>query len=60
MQADAQQNRDKLMVRVPDGMRTAIKVAAARNRRSVNSEVVFHLDRIFGEAAKAEAAAQNE
>ena len=53
-------DNDKLMLRLPPGMRTAIKIAAARNRRSANSEVIFHLERIFGDAARAEAPSQNK
>ncbi|MEP9376192.1 Arc family DNA-binding protein [Aquabacter sp. CN5-332] len=36
---------DKIMLRVPDGMRERIKAAAADSRRSMNSEIVFHLER---------------
>lgn len=36
---------DQYVVRLPDGMRDRIKAAAEQNRRSMNSEIVFHLHR---------------
>jgi plasmid stability protein len=49
-----------LYLRLPHGLRDQIRHAAAKNHRSMNAEVAFHLDRIFGEAARTEATAQNE
>lgn len=34
-------------VRLPDGLRERIKAAAAACRRSLNSEIIFHLERAF-------------
>jgi hypothetical protein len=51
---------DAYMLRMPDGMREVIKIAATRNRRSMNAEILFHLESIFREAAQPEAAAQKE
>lgn len=39
---------EKIVVRLPDGLRGRIKQAAARNGRSANSELVFHLSRAYG------------
>lgn len=47
---------DQFVLRLPDGYREAIKIAAARNRRSMNAEILVHLEAVFGEAAEAEAA----
>lgn len=44
---------DAYMLRLPDGMRGVIKEAAKANRRSMNAEIVFHLERIFGSAEAA-------
>lgn len=41
---------DKLMLRMPDGMRPQLKAMAALNRRSLNSEVIFHLERVLRNA----------
>jgi len=38
---------DKIIVRLPDGMRDRLKQAADANNRSVNSEVVSRLDASF-------------
>ncbi|WP_313353007.1 Arc family DNA-binding protein [Paracoccus sp. (in: a-proteobacteria)] len=41
------QNRqldDKFMMRMPDGWRDAIKVEAARNRRSMNAEILSAIE----------------
>jgi hypothetical protein len=38
---------DKFILRLPDGMRDRIKAAATVNRRSMNSEIVLHLERVF-------------
>ena len=40
--------KDGMNLRLPDGMRNRIKAEAANNRRSMNSEIVFHLERIYG------------
>ncbi|EYD71600.1 hypothetical protein Rumeso_05001 [Rubellimicrobium mesophilum DSM 19309] len=48
---------DKFVIRLPDGLRQAIKEAAACNRRTMNAEIVFHLERIFREAPQHDAAA---
>ena len=34
---------DSFNVRLPEGMREEIRQSAARNERSMNSEIVFHL-----------------
>lgn len=39
--------QDKFMFRLPDGMRERIKAAAKANRRSMNAELIFQLERIF-------------
>ena len=47
------QNRsmtDAYMLRLPDGWRDAIKARAARNRRSMNSEILAALDGVVSEA----------
>lgn len=36
---------EQFVVRMPNGMRDRIKAAAAINRRSMNSEIVLHLER---------------
>jgi plasmid stability protein len=38
---------DKVIVRLPDGMRDRLKVAAAENKRSMNAEIVARLDESF-------------
>lgn len=37
-------NLDKIVIRVPDGMRDRIAAAAAENKRSVNAELVALLE----------------
>jgi hypothetical protein len=44
-------NIDKMLVRFPQGLRERIKANAQSNRRSMNSEIVFHLERIFAPQA---------
>jgi hypothetical protein len=44
---------DRFMLRLPEGMRERIRSEAAKNRRSMNSEVVFHLERAFRGAGAA-------
>lgn len=41
---------DKFVVRLPDGMRDKIAAIAAGNHRSMNSEIVMHLERLVDEA----------
>ncbi|WP_182442078.1 Arc family DNA-binding protein [Cereibacter sphaeroides] len=36
--------QDKYIVRLPDGWRDAIKVRAARNRRTMNAEILSALE----------------
>ena len=49
---------DKLMVRLPEGLRQKIKIAAAENGRTMNAEVVYHLKRAYStENEKADATA---
>lgn len=38
-------DREQYIVRLPDGMRERIKEEADRNHRSMNAEIVFHLQR---------------
>ena len=45
--ADAQ----KYMLRLPDGLRDRIKVSAAEARRSMNAEIVYHLERALEPAS---------
>lgn len=46
------QNADKIIIRVPDGMRPALKARAASNHRSTNMEIVQILElALSGEAA---------
>lgn len=55
------QNRtmnDVYMLRLPDGWRDAIKAAAARNRRSMNQEILAALESIAGKAAGGEIGVQ--
>lgn len=42
---------DQFPLRLPDGWRSAIKERAARNRRSMNSEILAALESVVGEAA---------
>ncbi len=37
--------QDQYMVRFPDGLRSRIKEEAERNCRSMNAEIVFHLQK---------------
>lgn len=50
---------DKYIIRLPDGMRDCIRNRAAENRRSMNAEIIHHLDRALSaqnEKGPAEAA----
>jgi len=40
---------DKFMLRLPDGMRERIKVAAEKSGRSMNAEIVYVLELMFPE-----------
>lgn len=42
---------DKFMLRFPDGWREAIKMRAAKNRRSMNSEILAALECVVSKAA---------
>ena len=42
---------DKFMLRFPDGLRQQVKIEAAKNNRSMNAEVVYHLKRAYERAA---------
>lgn len=44
---------DKMMIRMPDGLRGRIQESAKRNRRSANAEVVVVLEREFGASERA-------
>ena len=37
----------KMMLRIPDPLHTAIKIEAAKNRRSANAEVLHHLEKLY-------------
>lgn len=41
------QSQDKFIVRLPDGMRDRIKVAAEKNNRSMNAEIVATLEEAY-------------
>lgn len=41
---------DRFLVRLPDGLRQAIKFEAEKNCRSMNSEIIFHLQQAFSKA----------
>ncbi len=43
----AEQPQDKYVLRLPDGMRDRLKVAAAEKNRSMNAEIVARLDASF-------------
>lgn len=45
---------DQVALRLPDGWRDAIKDRAARNRRSMNSEILAALEGVVGAAAGGE------
>lgn len=57
---------DQYMMRFPEGMRDMIKEMAVKNRRTMNAEIIFHLEKallvneariIFGDKAASELAA---
>jgi plasmid stability protein len=45
------QLNDSFMLRLPDGWRDSIKARAARNRRSMNNEILAALESVVGAAA---------
>lgn len=45
---------DQFMLRLPDGWREAIKARAARNRRSMNQEILAALESVAGVTATGE------
>lgn len=45
---------DKYMLRLPDGWRDAIKAKAARNRRSMNQEILAALESVVSAATTGE------
>lgn len=47
------QAADRMNIRLPDGLRDTLKVMAATNRRSMNAELVFHLERALESATAA-------
>lgn len=51
--------KDKFMLRLPDGWRAAIKERAARNRRSMNQEVLAALESVVRDAAEVRSDADN-
>ena len=50
---------ERFNVRMPDGLRERLKASAELNKRSMNAELIFHLDRALPlyvqESKKAEA-----
>lgn len=42
--AGGSQTADKFVLRLPDGLRDRINLAAARNHRSMNSEMIARID----------------
>ncbi len=50
---------DKFMLRLPDGMRDRIKLAAERNGRSMNAEIVRALENAFPEEPSIDDVAQD-
>lgn len=42
-----QQQQDKFIIRLPDGMRDQIKRAAVEEGRSMNAQIVQHLRAIY-------------
>lgn len=48
-------HREGVNVRLPEGMRDIIQQRAKENQRSMNAEIVYHLNRAFMELKKADA-----
>ncbi len=42
---------DQFVVRLPDGMREAVRASAKANERTMNAEIIFHLRKALGMAA---------
>ena len=53
------QEAEKYVVRLPSGMRDTIRQEAAKQRRSMNAEIIYQLSRAYGaeETKKADATA---
>ncbi|CAB4327681.1 MULTISPECIES: Arc family DNA-binding protein [unclassified Brucella] len=51
------QSLDKIIIRLPDGMRAFIKSQATENDRSMNAEIIHQLKRAYGANEKSEATA---
>ena len=49
--AIGRRNDDQFMLRLPDGLRDSVKDAAARNNRSMNSEIIVRLEASLTAAA---------
>ncbi len=49
------EEKSVFIVQMPQGLRDRIKAAATRNGRSLNAELVVHLERIFPEAGRSTA-----
>lgn len=45
---------DQFALRLPDGLREKIKTASDDNLRSMNAEIVFHLQRAFQQVTETE------
>lgn len=45
----ATRESDKFLIRLPEGLRGRIKASARDNVRSMNSEIIFHLEQIFSD-----------
>lgn len=43
---------DKYIIRLPDGLRTFIKVRAANNRRTMNAEILVLIERALADEKK--------
>ena len=48
-QMSASRSLDKIIIRVPPGMRDALAKIARANCRSVNAELVFHLGHVIAD-----------
>lgn len=53
----SRKNQDKIMIRLPDGLRDFIKSEAAKSERSMNAEIIFQLKRVYGANEKSEVTA---
>lgn len=59
-QNTASHHLDKFMVRFPEGLRDQLAAAARANRRSMNAELIIHLEAALAREAAAPATAQPE